>query len=390
MTILLILIALTFIGLGVGDPLLGSAWPSMYGYFGVDAAAAGILGMLISGSTIVGTYISARILRRFGTGVVLAAGLTVIGITVLGFSMANHFIILCFLAIPLGFSIGNIGASANGFLTIHYSAKYLNWMNCLWGVGATVTPVVMAFSLVRLGGWMAGYRIVGTAQLALAVILLATLSQWKKVRLDKGKRAGEDTNEALGAAKLLRLPGARFAILLFFFQGGLEATLVLWSTTYLVTAREIARETATSWLTLYYLGLTGGRLLGGFISMRLRSRKVARLGICLIIAGIITIALPFGWNLMPGLILIGLGVAPLFPSFTHCTPGIFGKQHTQSMVGFQMASLFLGASTLPPLFGLIGSNFGYHLFPVYAGVLLAIMATAAAILYTRHPDKGEV
>ena len=388
MIILLLLIALTFVGLGLGDSLLGSAWPSMYGQFGVDPAAAGTLSMLMSGSTIVATYMSARILRRFGTGTVLAAGLLIMGTAVVGFSMANHFVVLCLLMIPLGFSTGSVDAGGNGFLTLHYSAKHLNWIHCLWGVGATAGPGIMAFSLMRLGGWTTGYRIVGVIQLVLAAVMFASLSRWKKVSQSKEEQVEEEPKEVLGGLKLLRLRGARFAILLFFFLGGLESTLALWSTTYLVTAREIARETATSWLALYYLGLTGGRFLGGFVAMRLRSRQMAGLGLCLIFAGIVTIMLPFEQSLMPGFILTGLGVAPLFPNFTHGTPGIFGKGHTQAMIGLQMAALFLGVTTLPPLFGLIGSRFGYQLFPLYVGILLAITTTTALTLYRRHPEKA--
>ena len=389
MVIFLILIALNFIGLGLGDSLLGSAWPSMYRHFGVDAAAAGSLSMLISGSTIVAAYLNARIVRRFGTGLALAMGLTMMGIAVVAFSMVNHFALLYLLAIPLGFGLGNVDAGGNGFLTTHYSAKHLNWASSLWGVGATAGPAVMAFSLMHLGGWTAGYRIVGAAQLVLAAILFASLPRWKKVRSDKDAPPAEEIKEVLGVPQLLRLRGAHLSIMLFFFLGGFETTLALWSTTYLVTAREIARETATSWLTFYYLALTGGRVLGGFITMRLRSRQMARLGICLIIAGIITISLPFTWSLLPGLILTGFGVAPLFPNFSHGTRGIFGKTHTHAMVGLQMTALFLGITTLPPLFGLIGSRFGYHLFPLYAGILLAVVATTAAVLYTRNPEKLE-
>jgi len=167
----------------------------------------------------------------------------------------------------------------------------------------------------------------------------------------------------------------------------MEGSLGLWSNTYLVMSRGILRETATSWFALYYLALTLGRLFSGFLAIRRSSRQIATLGLCLIFVGLVTIALPFAWSLRPGLIITGLGAAPLFPNFIHLTPGIVGKGYTQAMVGLQITAVFLGVMTLPPLFGLIGRQFGYGLFPLYVGVLLLVTAGIAVMLYRRHPDE---
>jgi len=391
MTGLLILTYLTFIGLGLGDPLLGSAWPSMYSQFGVDTAAAGPLAMIISGSTIVATYLSARLLRRFGTGLVLAAGLSLMAVALLGFSLSGHFLLLCLFAIPLGFGAGSTDASGNGFLALHYSAKQMSWLHCFWGVGATGGPAIMAFSLMHLSGWAMGYRIVAVAQLAVAAALFASLAHWKKVvsanEEPSNAPADSQAKDVPGTSALLRLRGARFAVLLFFVTGGIEMTLGLWGSTYLVLARGIARETATSWLALYYLGLTVGRFLFGFLSDRLDSRGVIRIGQGMILLGIAVIALPLDQILMPGFILLGLGVAPLFPNFVHSTPRLFGKDYTQPMIGLQMVGTYTGVMLVPPLFGLIGSRFGYNLFPVFVGALLAITILLVTVLYRSPPEK---
>jgi len=387
MTALLILTYLTFIGLGLGDSLLGSAWPAMYGQFGVDTATAGSLAMLISGSTIVATYLSARILRRFGTGLVLAVSLSLMAVAVLGFSLSGHFLVLCLLAIPLGFGAGSVDAGGNGFLTLHYSAKHLSWLHCFWGVGATAGPGIMAFSLMHLGGWRTGYRIVGITQLAVAAALFASLACWKKVQSAQEEprkvQAPRETETIPSTSALLRLQGARLAILLFFITGGMEMTLGLWGSTYLVLARGVPRETATSWLALYYLGLTIGRFLFGFLADRLQSRSMIRIGQSMIVLGIIVIVVPFDQTLMPGFILLGLGLAPLFPNYVHSTPSLFGKEHTQAMIGLQIVGTHAGVMLLPPLFGLIGRLFGYNLFPVFVGALLAVTILLVTILY-RH------
>jgi len=386
---LLILTYLAFIGLGLGDSLLGSAWPAMYGQFGVDAASAGPLAMLISSSTIVATYLSARILRRFGTGLVLAAGLSLMAIAVLGFSLSGHFLVLCLLAIPLGFGAGSVDAGGNGFLTLHYSAKHLSWLHCFWGAGATAGPAIMAFSLMRLSGWTMGYRIVGLVQLAVAALLFASLARWKKAEAGSEICTNGETKNVSNTAALLRLRGARFAIVLFFITGGMEMTLGLWGSTYLVLARGVARETATSWLALYYLGLTIGRFLFGFLALRLHSRGMIRIGQSLIVIGLVVIILPFDQILMPGFILLGLGLAPLFPSYIHSTPSLFGERHTQAMIGLQIVGTHAGVMLLPPLFGLIGRLFGYGLFPVFVGVLLAIIILIVTVLYRHSPSKEE-
>ncbi|MCL2674447.1 MAG: MFS transporter, partial [Defluviitaleaceae bacterium] len=261
---------------------------------------------------------------------------------------------------------------------------------CFWGVGATAGPAIMAFSLMQLNGWTVGYRIVGFMLLAVAVVLLASLSCWKKVHpVNKEQPEIHADSEAdiPSTSTLLRLRGARLAILLFFVTGGLEMTLGLWGSTYLVLARGVARETATSWLALYYLGLTVGRFIFGLIAIRLQSQNVIRIGQSLIALGVIVIFLPFNASLMPGFILLGLGIAPLFPNYIHNTPYPFGRQHTQSMIGLQMVGTYVGVMLLPPLFGLIAGRFGYSLFPAFVGILLTAIVLIVTALYRQLPKK---
>ena len=401
---ILVLIYMTFIGFGMGDPLLGSGWPSMYGDFGVDVAFAGVLGMFMTSGNIVAAYSSARILHRFGTKFVLPVGLFLVALALLGFSFANHFVILCLLAMVLGFGAGNVDAGGNGFVAMHYSARYINWLHCLWAVGATIGPMIMAFGLTNFETWRVGYRITSFTQISMVVILLFTIPLWKKAFADKEKTkeikvekaaAGGETEELKeeeigevgGLRKLLSLSGAPLAVSSFFFMGSLGATVGLWTTTYLVHVREIPRETATSWLALYFLGVMIARFFSGFLTMRFHSRQLIYFGFCIFAAGIVTIGMPFSWSIQPGLVLAGIGIAPLFPNFIHNTPGIFGKSYTRAMIGLQFTAGFIGIFSAPALFGQLGRLFGYHLFPFYVGFILVGLAVITITLYTRHPDK---
>jgi len=389
---LLILTYLTFISLGLGSSLLGSAWPVMYGQFGVDAAAAGTVSMLISGSTIVATYLCARLLRRFGTGFVLAAGLCLMAAAIFAFSLSGHFLLLCLLAIPLGFGAGSVDTSGNGFLAVHYNAKHISWLHCFWGVGATAGPAVMVLSLTQLGGWRMGYRIVAVVQLAVVGILFASLARWKRVRSAEEAQlepsADSSPEEVPSTSALLRLRGAPMAILLFFVTGGMETTLALWGSTYLVLARGVSQETATSWLALYFFGLTAGRFLFGFLAARLHNKGMIRIGQSIIAVGLLVLVLPFDQALAPSFILLGLGVAPIFPNYVHSTPKLFGKQHAQAMIGIQMVGTHSGNMFLPPLFGLIGRQFGYQLFPIFVGVLFLFTVWSVTALF-RYLPKGD-
>jgi fucose permease len=384
-----ILIFLSFISIGLNDPLLGGAWPSMYGEFGVDIASAGIIAMCLTGSVAVATFFNARIIRRFGIGIVLPAGLVLVSMAAFGFSFANHFVVLCLLAVVAGFGLGSVDTGGNSFIAVHYSAKYMNWLHCFWALGATVTPILMAFSLNHFGTWRMGYRLTGSIQIIAVVILLLSIPLWKKALDNKENNPEEskDKDEVPGVAKLLSLPGAPLAVLSFILLGGLGATMGLWITTYLVEAREIPREVATGWLSFYFIGVVTSRLCLGFLAIRVHSRQLIYMGIGILAVGIVTIGLPFSWSLQIGLILAGVGMAPLVPNFLYNTKVIFGKRYTGAMISLQMTALFAGVALLPALFGLIGRTFGYFFFPFHIGFLLICTSTITFILHKRYPDK---
>ncbi len=365
MAVLLCIIYLAFIGLGLPDSLLGSAWPSMQTTFSVPVAAAGPVSMLISGSTIVSSLSAGRILRRFKVEHVVFFSVLLTGISLLSMSFVTQYVALCCLAIPLGLGAGSIDVSLNNFVALHYSASHMNWLHSFWGIGASAGPIVLSFFLLRTGRWGTGYLFIGLFLLLLAVILAFSFPLWKKVStLENSQNSSKDNR--VNMLSLLKMPRALPAVLAFFCYCGVEAGAGLWSGSYLVLVRGISPQRAAGWVALYYLGITAGRFLSGFFAFKLSSRRLIYGGLVLIALGIFFLLLPLPLLFaMLGLFFIGLGCSPIFPTMLHETPTHFGKQYSSTFIGLQMACAYLGTTFVPPLFGLLGAQFGYELLPLF-------------------------
>lgn len=381
-TLLLVIIYLSFISLGLPDSLLGAAWPSMHATLPVSVSSAGILSMIISGGTVISSLLSARMIKRLGTGMVTAFSVALTATALLGFSFAGSFIVLCMWALPLGLGAGSVDAALNNYVATHYKARHMSWLHCFWGIGAATGPVIMAYYLLNAGAWRLGYRVIGVIQWGLVVILFLSLPLWKK-----GGGSAEETrpvesdHPTLKLASLLRIPGAKSAMASFFCYCAIESTTGLWGSSYLVLVKHISPELAAQWISFYYIGITMGRLFSGFLTIKLDHRRMIPLGEGLLAGGIIFILLPFGnVSLLGGFLLLGLGCAPIFPSLLHETPVNFGHEHSQAMMGVQMACAYIGATLMPPLFGVIASRIGYAIFPAYLCILLLIMVAMVVTL----------
>lgn len=381
MVLLLVIIYLAFISLGLPDAMLGSAWPSMYTGLGVSVGSAGILAMIISAGTVVSSLFSGRVIKRFGTGAVTAVSVLMTAVALLGFSFANSFTVLCILAIPMGLGAGCVDSALNNFVALHYKAKHMSWLHCFWGVGASIGPLIMSYSLVRLQSWHAGYRLVSILQFLLVLVLFMSLPLWKKVQpVVKETTPGH----TFSFKKLIILPKAKQALILFICYCGIEQTVNLWGSSYLVMIRGISEVTAARWISLYFIGITLGRFISGFLAIKFSHKIMVRLGEIFIAMGLIVLLLPLhNYCMLIGLFTIGLGLAPIFPSLIHETPITFGKEYSQAMIGLQMASAYIGAAIIPPFFGVLGAKLSYGLFPAFIGILLAIMIVMALQLHEK-------
>ncbi|MDF2588549.1 MAG: major facilitator superfamily 1 [Anaerocolumna sp.] len=395
LTVLLIIIYVAFISLGLPDSLLGSAWPAMHVDIGVPISYAGIVSMIIAGGTIISSFFSDKIIRKLGTGIVTAISVSMTAIALLGFSISNEFIYLCLWAIPLGLGAGSIDAALNNFVALHYKAKHMSWLHCFWGVGAMTGPIIMSYCLEKGAFFQLGYRVVAIIQFILVAILVITLPLWKKIKLsskiENQEKLSENVQEhkVLSVKELLQLPGAKQVLIAFFCYCAIEATTGLWGSSFMVTQRGISAETAARWTSLFYFGITFGRFLSGFVTMKLNHKQMIRLGEIIILLGVIALLLPFG-NLVlcAGFILIGLGCAPIYPSLLHETPVNFGAEYSQSIMGIQMSCAYIGSTFMPPFFGLLASKISYAIMPYFTGGLLILMIVMIELLNKRIAHKN--
>lgn len=388
MTLLLSIIYLAFISLGLPDALLGSAWPGMHGEMGVPVSYAGIVSMIISCGTIVSSLLSDKLTSKLGAGKVTAISVGMTCVALFGFSMSSSFWQLCVIAIPYGLGAGAVDAALNNYVALHYAARHMSWLHCFWGVGATLGPYVMGACLTGGFRWNAGYQVIAVLQLVLTVILFATLSLWKNPG-NQGEAEETVERENLTVMEILQKPGVKEVLLAFFCYCALEQTTGMWATSYMVMARGMAEEIAAKWASIFYLGITVGRFLCGFITMKLDDKGMIRLGQMVALAGIVLVLLPLGqMTLCVGLILIGMGCAPVYPSLIHATPANFGPGLSQAVIGMQMAFAYVGSTLMPPLFGLIAQHVSVELYPIYLLVLLVLMIVMAEKL-NRAPKYGE-
>jgi len=382
--LLLIIIYLSFISLGLPDSLLGSAWPSMFNGLNVPLHYAGFISMIIAGGTVVSSIFSERIIRRFGTGIVAAVSVLMTAVALFLFSISQIFWALCLCAIPLGLGAGSIDAALNNYVALHYKARHMSWLHCFWGIGASIGPIIMSVFLINSNSWNFGYRTISIIQFCLVLLLFLSLPLWKK------NIPNEDQlqHNPIKFKELFSIIGVKQILLAFFCYCTIEAVVGLWGASFLVVTKEISPEIAAKWIALYFIGITAGRFISGFVTIKLNNRQMIRLGQILIGCGIIVLVLPFeNSTLLPGLFLIGLGCAPIFPSLLHSTPKNFGEENSQAIMGVQMASAYIGTTLMPPIFGQIASYINFNIFPVFIVIVLIIQIIMVEILNKKIDKK---
>ena len=369
--LLLAIIYMAFISLGLPDALLGAAWPSMVPELGAPVSFAGVIFIIISVGTVVSSLLSQRLNLRFGPGRVTAFSVAMTAAALFGFASCRTAWQLCLWAVPYGLGAGSVDACLNNYVALHYASRHMSWLHCMWGIGASVGPYIMGAVLSAGRHWSAGYRYIGVMQLALTAVLLLSLPLWKGGGTDEA----EAKTSPLSLRQILTISGAKPLLLAFFCYCALEQTMGLWAGSYLALYRGFTPEQAAGFTGLFFLGITLGRALNGFLTIRFSDSFLTRAGFVIIALGIAAVLLPLGDAMaLAGLVLVGLGCAPVYPCIIHATPARFGAGRSQAVIGILMAGAYLGNCLMPPLFGLIANHISIGLLPPYLLLLLAVMA----------------
>ena len=382
MTLILIIVYLSFISLGLPDSLLGSAWPAMYGELGVSISSISWISVITTGGTVLSSLLSGTMIKRFGTARVTLVSILLTAIALLGFAFSGSFLGLCILAIPLGLGAGSVDAALNNFVALYFKASHMSWLHSFWGLGATMGPLILSFFIAR-GSWENGYLAIGILQLILVAFITSSLPKWKQVENKDANDASEAEVVFQSKKSVLKKNSVKLSVLAFFLYSAIETTTGLWSSTYLVEYKSLAPEVAARWTSLFFLGITIGRLISGFLTYTMSNKLLIRLGQLICAFGGVLLLLPFSDLFsMAGLLFIGLGCAPIYPSMIHDTPNRFGRGASQSVMGLQVAFAYVGSSIMPLIFSGLVSFSTIGLFPVYILLSVVIMTLCSEKINT--------
>ena len=372
-SLLLALIYVSFISLGLPDALLGAAWPIMCLEFDVPVSLAGVIAVTISLGTVISSLLSDRLTLWLGSGKVTAISVGLTALALIGFSRSTQFWHLLLWTVPYGLGAGSVDASLNNYVALHYASRHMSWLHCMWGLGAGIGPFVMSQALTSGLSWSAGYSYIGIFQALLTAVLLLSLPLWKNRSRDTAGET-EAPRTPLSLRGILAIPGAKEVLIAFFCYCAAEQTAILWGSTYLVRHCGMGEELAAGFASLFLIGITTGRFLNGFLTYKLTDKTLIRLGQGIMLLGVTVMLLPLGEKgAMTGLLLIGLGCAPIYPCVIHATPAHFGEENSQAIIGVQMATAYIGVCVMPPVFGLIANHISVSLLPVYVGTITVLM-----------------
>lgn len=382
-TLLLVVIYTAYIGLGVPDSLFGAAWPAIYPEFGIPVSLASIVSVSCTTGTITSSFLSARLIRRFGTARVTAVSTTMTALALLGFALSGNLLCLILSAIPLGLGAGAIDAAQNNYVALHYGANHMNFLHCFYGVGVMAGPYLMSLG-IESGDWRNGYFMAFAIQAVIAVIMILALPLWNRAHPEKKEEEGEAAVD-ISVGALAKMPAVRATWLVFILSCGIESITINWGSTFLVQSRGLTPEAAARVTILYYLGFTLARFLSGVVAKWISSWTLIRIGLVALTVSAVLLLLPFDSLALSavGLFLVGFGVGPIYPNLTYLTPRHFGEELSQAVIGSQMAFAYVGILFLPILLGVLLGYVGSFVFPIYYAVIFAgLLASTVYLMRT--------
>lgn len=364
MILILAVIYIVFISLGLPDSLFGVAWPVVHNEFGVSESFASVYSIIISVCTGGVSFVSGRLIRKFGTSRVTLVSILLTALGLIGISLSPNIAVMMLFSVIMGYGAGAIDTGLNNFVSLHYKAQHMNWLHCFWGVGVTVSPLIMSVFLGDDGSqWRKGYVVIALLQLFIGIIVLASMKKWRGI--EKGVEAAEaaDGKSEAGILDIIKMKGVIASIASLGLYCSMEFLLGTWGATYAVNVFALSPDEAAKWVSLYYGGIMLGRMLAGFISMKLSDRNLIRGGIIIAFTGIAVMALPLGKISMVGLIFIGIGFGPIFPSVLHSIPERFGSIYSADITGYHMGGAYAIGFTLQMIYGYVASYTSFKITP---------------------------
>ncbi len=389
--LLVAIIYLCFISLGLPDSLLGAAWPVMRIEFDSPDSFASIISIIIGLGTITSSLLSDRLTKRFGAGLVTAVSTAMTAVALFLFSISTQFWMLAVFAVPYGLGAGGVDAALNNYVALHLKSRHMSWLHCMWGVGASVSPYIMSYALSGGTGWNRGYFIVAVIQIVLTAVIFISLPLWKKAQSNiyKNGAPSVEREKALPLKQVFRIKGAAACFLCFFCYCALEQTSMLWASSYMVSHNGFSEDMAAMFASLFFIGITVGRGLNGFLTFKFSDKALIRAGYSIICIGVVLIAVPsVDWLTIAGFIILGLGCAPVYPSIIHSTPAHFGVENSQAMIGVQMAFAYIGGLA-SPLFGVLADAITPNILPVYIALFLVIMIAMHEVMVRRTEQRKQ-
>ncbi|MBR6580448.1 MAG: MFS transporter [Ruminococcus sp.] len=367
--LLLSVIYLAFISLGLPDSLLGAAWPTIHAEFDIPLSYMGIVTMIISCGTIISSLMAEKVTKKLKTKTITIVSVFLTATALFGFSTSSQLYHLCLWGIPYGLGAGAIDSALNNYVALYYNSRHMSWLHCFWGVGTIISPYIMSYALTN-SVWNTGYRNVSFIQFGIGIVVLLTLPLWK---INQSKNMEENNTKVLGIKGALKIRGVSSLLIAFMAYCAAEGTAMLWASSFLEGTRGATKNEAAALGAMFFIGITAGRFISGFISDKVGDNKMIRFGTGIALLGVVLIAIPIKTVTIIGFVIIGLGCAPVYPCIIHSTPDNFGAENSQGIIGIQMASAYVGSTFMPPVFGLIANNISLKLMPLYLGFFLVLL-----------------
>lgn len=374
---ILVVIYIVFISLGLPDSVFGVSWPVLHVEFGIPESFASVYSIIIGVCSGGVSFIAGKLLRKFGTANVTFFSILLTAIGLIGISFSPNIIVMMLCAVIMGYGAGAIDTGLNNYISLHYESRHMNWLHCFWGVGVTISPLIMSVFLNgENGSWRNGYRILAVIQFSIALLVAFSLKKWKKIENETVQEAEEEKDEKHSLIDILKLKGALTSILSQGLYCSMEFLIGTWGASFLVNSCDYSPDVAARWVSLYYGGIMLGRLISGFISIKASDNTLIRGGILTAFLGMVLLALPLGDISVAGLLLIGVGFGPIFPSILHSVPDRFGAKYSADLTGFHMGGAYAIGFAVQLTFGYIATATSFKITPF---VLLAFIILLFAV-----------